>query len=105
MEVSLIVERLELLDRQRERAQAQINTLLNRSPDVVLPQLVPVEDTSVELPFSLERLYLTAREQNPEIEAERLEIQKASLQLDLSRKQFFPRFEHFNNLYAARWSL
>ncbi len=112
VEVSLIVERLELLDRQRESAQARINTLLNRSPDVVLPQLVPVEATSVELPFSLERLYLTAREQNPEIEAERLEIQKASLQLDLSRKKFFPdlsisttymlRGGPFDNMYEYR---
>jgi outer membrane protein TolC len=115
VEISLIVERLELLGRQRERAQARINTLLNRSPDLVLPQLVPVEDTSVELPFSLERLYLTAREQNPEIEAERLEIQKASLQLDLSRKQFFPdlsisttymlRGGPFDNMYEYRLGL
>ena len=115
VEISLIVERLELLDRRRERAQARINTLLNRSPDLVLPQLVPIEDTSVELPFSLERLYLTAREQNPEIEAERLEIQKASLQLDLSRKKFFPdlnlstsymlRGGPFDNMYEYRLGL
>jgi len=115
VEISLIVERLELLGRQRESAQARINTLLNRSPDVVLPQLVEVEGTSVELPFSLERLYLTAREQNPEIEAERLEIQKASLQLDLSKKKFFPdlnisttymlRGGPFDNMYEYRLGL
>ena len=40
VEISLIMERLELLGQQRESAQAQINSLLNRSPDVVLPQLV-----------------------------------------------------------------
>jgi len=112
VEISLIVERLELLGQQRESAQARINSLLNRSPDVVLPQLARVEDTSVELPFSLERLYLTAREQNPEIEAERLEIQKASLQLDLSKKKFFPdlnisttymlRGGPFDNMYEYR---
>ena len=115
VEISLIMERLELLGQQRESAQAQINSLLNRSPDVVLPQLVPVEDTSVELPFSLERLYLTAREQNPEIAAERLEIQKASLQLDLSKKQSFPdlnlsttymlRGGPFDNMYEYRLGL
>ena len=112
VEISLIVERLELLGQQRESAQARINSLLNRSPDVVLPQLARVEDTSVKLPFSLERLYLTAREQNPEIEAERLEIQKASLQLDLSKKKFFPdlnisttymlRGGPFDNMYEYR---
>ncbi len=115
VEISLIVERLELLGQRRERAQARLNTLLNRSPDVVLPQLVPVEDTSVEVPFSLERLYLMAREQNPEIERERLEIQKASLQLDLSKKKFFPdlnistsymlRGGPFDNMYEYRLGL
>ena len=115
VEISLVVERLELLVWQRESAQARINTLLNRSPDVVLPRLIEVEDTAVELPFSLERLYLTAREQNPEIEAERLEIQKASLQLDLSKKKFFPdlnisttymlRGGPFDNMYEYRLGL
>ena len=115
VEISLIVERLELLGQRRESAQARMNTLLNRSPDVVLPQLVPVEDTSVEVPFSLERLYLMARDQNPEIEAERLEIQKASLRLDLSRKKFFPdlnisttymlRSGPFDNMYEYRLGL
>ncbi|MFB3068302.1 MAG: TolC family protein [Acidobacteriota bacterium] len=115
VEISLIVERLALLGQQRESGQARINSLLNRSPDVVLPQLKQVEDTSVELPFSLERLYLTAREQNPEIEAERLEIQKASLQLDLSKKKFFPdlnisttymlRGGPFDNMYEYRLGL
>ena len=115
VEISLIMERLELLGQQRESAQARINTLLNRSPDVVLPQPVQVENTAVELPFSLEKLYLMAREQNPEIEAERLEIQKASLQLDLAKKEFFPdlsistsyllRGGPFDNMYEYRLGL
>ncbi|MDA2934065.1 TolC family protein [Acidobacteria bacterium AH-259-D05] len=115
VEISLIMERLELLSQQRESAQARIDTLLNRSPDVVLPRLIQVKDTSVELPFSLETLYLTAREQNPEIEVERLEIQKASLQLDLAKKKFFPdlnistsymlRSGPFDNMYEYRVGL
>ena len=112
VEISLIWERLELLNQQRESAQVRINTLLNRSPDVVLPQVDQVEDTLVELPFSLGRLYLMAREQNPEIETERLEIQKASLQVDLAKKKFFPdlnlsttymlRGGPFDNMYEYR---
>ena len=112
VEISLILERLELLNQQRETAQARISTLLNRSPDADLPQLARAQDTSVELPFSLERLYLMAREQNPEIETERLEIQKASLQVDLAKKRFFPdlnlstsymlRGGSFDNMYEYR---
>lgn len=92
VEISLIVERLELVNQQRESVQARINSLLNRSPDVTLPQIEPIREISAQIPFSLEALYLKARESNPRIEAERLEIQKASLQLDLARKEFFPDF-------------
>ena len=112
VEVSLILERLELLNQQRESAQARINTLLNRSPDIALPQVARAQHSSVELPFSLERLYLMAREQNPEIQTERLEIQKASLQVDLAKKRFFPdlnistsyllRGGPFDNMYEHR---
>lgn len=112
VEISLILERIELLNQQRESAQARINTLLNRSPDIALPWVALAEDTSVDLPFSLEKLYLIAREQNPEIETERLEIQKASLQVDLAKKRFFPdlnistsyilRGGPFDNMYEYR---
>lgn len=101
VEISLIWERLELLHQQRESAQARINTLLNRSPDIALPQVAQAEHSSVELPFSLEKLYLMAREQNPEMETERLEIQKASLQVDLAKKMFFPDL-HISTSYMLR---
>ena len=93
VEISLLQERLEVLEERRESARARINALLNRSPDVLVPAVPPVRNASVkELPFSLERLYLMAREQNPEIDAERIEIQKASLRLDLARKDLLPDF-------------
>ena len=112
VEISMIVERLELVWRQRESAQARINSLLNRSPDLVLTTLDPMEKLSFNLPFSLEELYLKARQQNPEIQTERLEIQKASLRLDLARKELRPDFTasfgyflregSFDNMYEYR---
>lgn len=112
VEVSLILERLEVLDGQRESAEARINSLLDRSPDVPIPLIPTFTEIAVELPFSLERLYLMAREQNPEITAERLEIQKASLQLDRAKRDFYPDFMvsagyfvragDFNNMYEYR---
>lgn len=90
VEISFLLERVELLRQRRESAQARLNSLLNRSPDLELNRLEEMKDLSLELPFSIEELYLKAREQNPEIEAERLEIQKASLELDLAKRDFFP---------------
>ena len=112
VEISLIVEQLELVSRKRESAQARINSLLNRPPDGVLPPIDPIENVSFELPFSIEQLYLKAREQNPEIQSDRLEIQKASLRLDLARKELRPSFTTsvayflrggpFDNMYEYR---
>lgn len=116
VEISLILERLELLKEEREVAQAHINSLLNRSPDVKLPQIEPIDlQNLIEIPFSLERMYLMAREANPEIQREDLEIQKASLGIDLARKELFPNFNlstnyflrggPFDNMYEYRVSL
>lgn len=102
VEVSLLHERLEVIEAQSERAQARINRLVNRSPDDSLPTTPPVPDRAIkELPFSLERLYLMARKQNPEIDVRRLEIQKASLKVDLSRKNMWPDF-NLSTAYMMR---
>ena len=60
------MERLEILEGKREVAQARMNSLLNRSPDILLPEIKPIDiQDIVEIPFSLERMYLMAREANP----------------------------------------
>lgn len=116
VEISIIVERLEILEGKREVAQARINSLLNRSPDILLPEIKPIDiQDLVEIPFSLERMYLMAREANPGIQVEELEIQKASLQLDLANKELFPNFSvstmyllrggPFDNMYEYRLGL
>ena len=115
IEVSLIVERLEVLEGRRESVQARINSLLNRSPDMIIPKIDPIQKVAMELPFSLEKLYLMAREQNPKVETGRLEIQKASLKLDLSRKELRPNFTvsggyflrggSFDNMYQYQLGL
>jgi outer membrane protein, heavy metal efflux system len=92
IEVSLIVERLEVLAGQRERVKARMNSLLNRPPDSPLREIPTFMEVTIEVPFSLERLYLTARERNPEIDADRLEIQKASLERERAGKDFLPDF-------------
>jgi outer membrane protein, heavy metal efflux system len=86
------VERLEVLAGQRERVKARMNSLLNRPPDSPLREIPTFMEVTIEVPFSLERLYLTARERNPEIDADRLEIQKASLERERAGKDFLPDF-------------
>ncbi|MBI2820709.1 MAG: TolC family protein [Acidobacteria bacterium] len=116
VEISLLEERLEVLTERRETAEALVNSLLNRSPDSLVPPVPAVVDSAVqELPFSLERLYLMARRQNPEIDAGRIEIQKAALKLDLAKKELRPDFSlsasyllrggPFDNMYEYRLGL
>jgi outer membrane protein, heavy metal efflux system len=92
VEVSLIEERLEVLAGRREGVRARINSLLNRPPEASLPDVPTFTDVSIEVPFSLESLYLMARERNPEIDADRLEIRRASLERERARKDFLPDF-------------
>ncbi len=116
VEISLLEERFQVLAQRRETAQARISTLLNRSPDASVPAPPPIQNTAIRaLPFSLERLYLMAREHNPEIDAERVKIEMASLQLELGKKQFWPNFSFsvaymqragdFDNMYEYRAGL
>jgi outer membrane protein, heavy metal efflux system len=113
LEVSLVIERLDLLAAERDQLAANINVLMNRSPEDTLPPgRGPEEDPVLELPFPLERLYEMAREENPDLQAERLEIQRSSLELELARKEARPDFTAsfgyylrggpFNNMYEYR---
>ena len=112
VEISLILERLELLDVERESLEARLNALLNRPMDAPVGSLPAIDDSTIELPFSLDKLYLLARERNPAIAAGRLDIQQASLRLERSRKDFLPDFTvsagyflrggEFRNMYEYR---
>ncbi len=115
VEISLVVERLEVVDGRRESVRSRLNSLLNRRLEQQLPAPNPIEKAFIPLPFSLEELYLSGRESNPEVKIQRLEIRKANSQFSLSKKQVFPdltfsasyflRSQPLDNMYEYRLGL
>jgi outer membrane protein, heavy metal efflux system len=113
LEVSLVIERLDLLEAQGERLAARINTLMNRPPDLPLATRPGrPEEQLVELPFPLEVLYDMARDENPDLQGQKLDIQRSSLELELARIAarpdltasfgYYLRGGPFNNMYEYR---
>ena len=91
LEVSLLLDRLAGLERDRESAKARINTLLYRSPET--PVYVPKEISMPKLPYTLDELYKKATANNPEVRRNQKEIERSELGVALAKKAFYPDFE------------
>src|SRR6267143_5695054 len=72
------------------KAQAQIKQQLNRSQSS--PDLEPADLTETALPYTFDALVSAARVQNPAIAGAQKMVEKANLQIDLARKDFYPDF-------------
>ena len=90
VQISLMVERLEVLEGRREMVKARVNALLNRKPEENLPVPNPIQDIFIPLSFSIQELLLASRESNPDLQMHRLEIRKANARFSFSKKQIFP---------------
>jgi outer membrane protein TolC len=90
VEMSALLQRLAVLDQQREAATAQLNGLLNRPPADTLGQPAPLPPPRA-LP-ALEALYGQAREHNPMLHRQRRAAEAAQLQVALMEKEYRPDF-------------
>src|SRR5882762_7471526 len=72
------------------KTQAQIKQLLNRSQSS--PDLEPADLTETALPYTFDELVSAAQGQNPAIAGAQKSVEKANLQIDLARKDFYPDF-------------
>jgi outer membrane protein TolC len=72
------------------KAQARIKHLLNRSQ--TLPDIEPVDLPDTALPYTFEDLLSAAQGQNPAIAGARTIVEKANLQIEVARKDFYPDF-------------
>lgn len=90
IEIDKIKERMELLKPEKDRLQAEINALLNRSPSEPLGR--PESFEKAELDFSLNDLFQKAKENSPAV----LEMQRLTYRdrtrLSLARKAYIPDF-------------
>jgi outer membrane protein TolC len=91
VEVSRLLDRLATLSRERDTAQARINTLLYRPPDTPIGQLPEV--SKPRFTWTLDQLYAKAVADNPDVRINRKEIDRDELAVSLAKKSFYPDFE------------
>ena len=91
-EITKILNRLELLNQQRESAEARLNKLRSRSPEeavapIRLADLMPAER---EIALDLNMLYRMGEDNRPDLRAALDQIEKGELNVERARKDYWP---------------
>ena len=90
VEVSLLLQKITVLEQQRATAQARLNTLLSRSPESPLPPAASLEPAALN--ESLDALYAAAKQQDTVLQGGQATIRRARLATELARKDYLPDF-------------
>ncbi len=90
VEISLLVQRLEVLQQQKGSQEALLNSLLNRAP--AAPMGKPAELEKSELNSDLEQLNRLARENAPRLKGRQEMVDSNAFALNLARKEYLPDF-------------
>ena len=88
VEISLLLQRLTVLQQQRNTSQARLNTLLARSPEAPLPPAENMERSPLN--YSLDDLYRLARQNDPSLHREEQMIERNQLAVNLAQKNYYP---------------
>ncbi len=91
VEISRVLDRLAVLDQQKESLHAAINRLLNRPPDGPLGTPEEVHSTLLTLP--LQELNRRANDFSPALLATAKSIDRSERAVSLARRQFYPDFD------------
>jgi len=91
VEVSRLLDRLQVLQREKDTARSRINTLLYRAPDTPIDRLPEIGKP--RFAWTLEQLYEKALAGNPEVRMSRKEIDRSELSVALAKKSFYPDLE------------
>ena len=90
VEISLLLQKITVLEQQRSTAQARLNTLLARAPESVLP---PAADVGITPPTqALDALYAAAEANDTDLHRERQVVEKNQLAVQLAHKDYLPDF-------------
>jgi outer membrane protein, heavy metal efflux system len=88
VEISLLLQRLTVLQQQRTTAQARLNTLMARSPEAPLPPAADIERSPLN--YSLDDLYKLASQSDPGLQREQQMIERNQLAVNLAQKDYYP---------------
>jgi outer membrane protein TolC len=88
VEISLLIEKLTVLEQQRETAQARLNVFLVRSPETPLPPAAEVEPATIR--FSLEELYALAAVNDTSALLNKTMVERGQLAVALAQREYRP---------------
>ena len=90
VEVSKLLEQQTLLEQRRQLAEARLNSLLLRAPE--MPVGAPAELSPREFKLTLTELGELALAHYPTLKAQRRRIDRAQYGVELAHKEFYPDF-------------
>jgi outer membrane protein TolC len=88
IEISLLLEKLTVLEQQRATAQARINAFLVRSPELPLPPAADVEPETIT--HSLDELYAIAATNDTAVLRNQRMVERSRLGIALAQKEYRP---------------
>ena len=90
LEISKLVERLEILKQMEGTTRAIINSILNRPPSAPIGS--PVDFDKTALSFSLDELFKMAEENSPELKKYKHFKEREEINMKYSKFQYLPDF-------------
>ena len=88
VEISLLLQKLAMLEQQRATAQAKLNALMQRAPESPLPPAADVEPSSLR--YSLDELYALAVAHDTGLTRNGKMIEKGRLGVAAARREYKP---------------
>jgi outer membrane protein TolC len=88
VEISLLIEKLTMLEQQRATAQARLNVSMLRSPESTLPPAAGVEPATMR--YSLEELYALAAANDTTVIRNKTMVEEGHLGVALARREYRP---------------
>jgi outer membrane protein TolC len=89
VEISMLLQKLTVLEQQRATAQARLNTFMVRDPDAPLPPPAEIPSQTL-LEYSLEDLYKLARQNDTESQRMQQMVERNQLAVNLAEKDYRP---------------
>ncbi len=87
-ELSLILQRLTVLEQQRDTMKVRLNTLLSRPPEEALGPALEIQPPA--LGYSLDELYALAKKSDPGLNGAQETVERNQYAVNLAHKEYYP---------------
>ena len=88
VEISLLIEKLTMLEQQRATAQSRLNVSMVRPPESALPPAAEVEPATIR--YSLDDLYALAANNDTAVQRNRTMVERSHLAVALAQREYRP---------------